>query len=342
MKILQLLLLLGCNFPAANAWILSSPHARRAERKSTKRADAATPPDGTFTNAKIPPDFSGKSIYQRIFYRLSPLSDVAVQNSIVIEERVRFVADPDRANIRSVGVVPTGLRTIILRNGNNATDGTAGKEFYAINVHDEPTSKHHNGAGFDPKLQSNIATALYLASCPDLVARGRVLELSSHLGALLGCIGAGFVAHGRPTKKEEVDILTVPSWYDSLLPEGLEKLTLSNPDQQDLATVLENVKNSGIHASKVKCESIDWTARDARLKSLGEFRAIIASDLAYTYADTKMLARAIANHLEPSYPYIYSKDTLPKFVHVCPDTRDETAHLHRLLEKVRTFLRCLQ
>lgn len=59
-------------------------------------------------------DFTGKTIFQRTFYRLSPDSQVQLPNAIMIEERLRFL--PDEANPGYI--LPVGPRTLILREGS--------------------------------------------------------------------------------------------------------------------------------------------------------------------------------------------------------------------------------
>lgn len=61
-----------------------------------------------------PEDFTGKTIYQRTFYRLSPDSQVQLPNSVMIEERLRFL--PDTANPGYI--LPVGPRTLIVREGS--------------------------------------------------------------------------------------------------------------------------------------------------------------------------------------------------------------------------------
>ena len=61
-----------------------------------------------------PEDFTGKTIYQRTFYRLSPDSQVPLPNSVMIEERLRFL--PDAANPGYI--LPVGPRTLIVREGS--------------------------------------------------------------------------------------------------------------------------------------------------------------------------------------------------------------------------------
>lgn len=63
---------------------------------------------------RTPEDYTGKTIYQRTFYRLSPDSQVQLPNSIMIEERLRFLPDTARPGY----ILPVGPRTLILREGS--------------------------------------------------------------------------------------------------------------------------------------------------------------------------------------------------------------------------------
>ena len=53
-------------------------------------------------------DYTGKTIFQRTFYRLSPDSQVQLPNSIMLEERLRFVADTNREGY----ILPVGPRYV--------------------------------------------------------------------------------------------------------------------------------------------------------------------------------------------------------------------------------------
>ena len=59
-------------------------------------------------------DFTGKTIYQRTFYRLSPDSQVQLPNSVMIEERLRFLPNTAKQGF----ILPVGPRTLILREGS--------------------------------------------------------------------------------------------------------------------------------------------------------------------------------------------------------------------------------
>jgi hypothetical protein len=284
-------------------------------------------------------DLSGKTLYQRVFYRFSPGSDVEIHDSIVVEERVRFEPDPSKGEDY---IRPVGPRTLILRDGD-VEDGEIGDDFFTLDVHDSlPT---HRGAGKDAEMEGTIATALYLASTPSL-CQGQVLEVACDMGlaSLLGAIGAGYVTRKRDgslgTKKKETDeILTVPSEFDGhhgLLPDKLECLTLTDRDEERLNLAFRNVKDSGVKASKVTIDALEWSVRRPQPftgTKMKEYYTIVTSDVAFTYPEAKELARTVANRLEPSSPYISSDRQLPRFVHVCPDVREDVAYLHRLCDK---------
>ena len=135
------------------------------------------------------PDLTGKLVVQRVIHKLSEQSDVSDPHALSIEERIRFVADPDRGE----GYMkPVGRRTLILRDKNE-------KELYRMDVHEEKPT--HNG--FDKDLFSTYAMILYIASNPTLL-RGRVMELETQLGlgGLLGTIALAGVlgeqVHPKP------------------------------------------------------------------------------------------------------------------------------------------------
>lgn len=276
----------------------------------------------------------GKDIYQRVFYRFSPGSDVAVHNAVIVEERCRFGADPDRTGY----ILPMGPRTLILRDGQ-VEDGEIGDDFFTINVSAGSGDGTHNGGGNDLEVQAAIACAMYLASNPDL-CRGRMLELScnSGLASLLGCIGAGYTQGVRVKDSDlQDDILTMGTNKKSLLPADLDVLVMTDVDEDRLTNSYHNLKVSGVSGSKVSMEVLDWRARVARPRGsavpVHEYRTIVGSDLVFSYPETKELARAVAHRLEPTEPFLYAPGPLPRFVHVCPDDRSDLPYLRRILEK---------
>jgi hypothetical protein len=297
---------------------------------STPEASQGATGDGTTTN------LAGKTIYQRAFYRFSPDSDVEVHDAIVIEERVRFEQDPTNMEY----IRPMGERTLILRDGQ-VEEGEIGDDYFTQTIHDG--KKTHQGAGTDLTIESSIATAMYLASNPSLV-QGKVLEVACELGlaGLLGCVGAGFVL-GKHAEKKDIaqEIMTIPEENDDLLPVALKALFLTDSDKGRLNLAFKNVKNSGVSPAKVTIEEMDWTKRVRHTPGTPykEFHTIVASDVDFSYPQAKELARAVANRLEPlsgmAQGYLGSENagSIPKFVHVCPEAREDSMYLHRLLEK---------
>ena len=354
MKLMSYVCLTVYSCSLAAAWMTTSviprhsiTHNGHTHRISTSRqlSATATPPDV---------DYTGKTLYQRVFYRFSPASDVDVHDAIVVEERVHFVADPERTGY----LKPVGHRTVILRDGN-VEDGEIGDDFFTLTIDPNTDSEStttttttttHTGAGTNAELESQIVTAMYLASNPSLCT-GTVLQIAcgSGVAGLLGCIGAGFTARrlageeetGKPDVAEE--ILTIAKDRDGVVPNELKMLTLTDVDEDRLNEAFHNCKHSGVAPSKVEVEPLDWTNRALRPKGgprVKEYKTIVASDVAFTYPETKALARAVANRLEPSAWYLAApasdttiKGGVPRFVHTCPDARDDVAYLRRILEK---------
>ena len=336
---------IACWVPSySGPWILPKrtrdvSHGRRPSQSSSSLHESAQLPD-----------LHGKTVYQRIFYRVHPSSSVAIPDSMVVEERVRFEPNDDASSSSSSNIRPIGPRTLILRDGNNA-DKTIGKAFLTLNVHEHRDGiQKHSGAGKDSTMQSTIALALFLASNPSLCSQGRLLELSSNFGlaTLLGSIGAGFIAKGGVVEDDtgtvEHDILSIPSgtpWF----PEKVESITLTDPDEDKLHLIVENIKSVGISANKAYVQKLDWSIRDIRPRGGNknaapagpaeamDFTCVVAGDVAYSFPETKMLARTVAHKLEPSYSYVDAYKPAPCFVHVSPDGRENS--LRRLLEKVR-------
>ena len=58
-------------------------------------------------------EWKDQDIYQRVFYRFTPGSDVDIPNAMIVEERCRFTADRERPGY----ILPVGRRTVILRDG---------------------------------------------------------------------------------------------------------------------------------------------------------------------------------------------------------------------------------
>lgn len=277
-----------------------------------------------------------KRLFQRIFYRFSPGSEVDQHNAIVVEERVRFINDPDKGGDY---ILPVGPRTLILRDGS-VEDGEIGDDFFSLNVHDREAV--HSGAGNDIQIESAIATAMYVASNPDLVT-GKVLEVACSQGVagLLGSIGAAYVLNkkkekggGDAAKSDADEILTVPKEKNPLLPEDLKELTLTDTDEENLNMAVQNVKESGATAAQVVIAPLDWSSRSpagTRKRQQVEYDTILGADVAFSYPEAKELARTVANALGPANDAVGK--SAPRFVHVCPDEREDAPYLQRFLSK---------
>jgi hypothetical protein len=330
-----------CNH-VAHSWVARESHASSSfQSMSTQRRNSMdinilrSTPEASQGDGTAATNLAGKTIYQRVFYRFSPGSDLEVHDAIVIEERVRFEQDPNNMEY----IRPVGERTLILRDGQ-VEEGEIGDEFYTQTIHDG--KKTHDGAGTDPTIESAIATAMYLASNPSLV-QGKVLEVACELGlaGLLGCIGAGFVL-GKNGEKKDVAQEMMGLKHDDLLPKDLKSLFLTDSDEERLNLAFKNVKLSGVSPGKVTIEEMDWTRRVRHTPGTPykAFHTIVASDVAFSYPQAKELARTVANRLEPmariAEGYLGSEkaeSSIPKFVHVCPEAREDSMYLHRLMEK---------
>jgi hypothetical protein len=316
--------------------------------------------------ASADPSTSGQTLYQRIFYMFTPGSDVERHNGLVLEERIRFrtvaaSSAPAPAAASAVwderNVVPYGHRTLIWRDGN-VEDGEIGDAWFEMDVHShaDRNKMHHDGSIGGKHLESQVATALYLAHCPSLVERGKALQVACDdgLAGLLGAIGAGLLlrkphSEGAQPARNDTDasILTVPT-HEDLLPPDLEVLLLTDSDDGNLDRVGDHIHNAGINDKKIVVSKLDWTDRIPYRPGMlqrEDFAAIVASDVVVTYPEAKELARTVAHRLEPSYPYLTARASppdiggppgsapFPRFVHVCPEDRPDLSYLHRLLEK---------
>jgi len=302
------------------------------------------------------PDYTGKKIYQRTFYRLTPGSTVSKPNALVIEERLRFQPDPENQGY----ILPYGPRTFILRKGTHEDKIT--DELYRIHL----GTQTHNGPG---TMDTAIATMLFLASNPELV-QGDVLELSCEDGAasLIGCVGAKFALDPVPIKQQDqddLDVMTIPKHQDTF-PKRMHHLTMSEEGQDGLKAAYDIIK--GFSNGEVSLKDVRWSTRIPGRRYDRYYRLIVASDLDFSYPESKELARTVANYLLPSNefavttikgaegssagtfgaigmdlvqdigpPMDHEREVDPKipatFIHVCPDTRENTPYLRQFLEK---------
>jgi hypothetical protein len=356
MNFIHYLLLLG--YSATTSVVISFSPQSFSVRSLVSTASTLTLTRLQESSALDVPDYAGKTIYQRTFYRLKPVSTVSYPNALVIEERLRYKPDPDKEGY----ILPYGPRTFIFRKGTDEDRIT--EELYRINL----GNTKHNGPG---TMDTAIATMLYLASNPEIV-QGDILELSCENGAasLIGCIGARLVLdpHINKQKEEELDIMTVPKHAD-IFPKRMHHLTLSEEGQERLRDTYDSIK--GFANGKVSLKDIPWSTRIPGRRYGTFYRLIVGSDIDFSYPNSKELARTIANHLLPSNEFAVSnikgvsggtnagggfgamgmdiaepsptsgaeteREVDPKvpatFVHVCPDTRESSPYLRQYLEK---------
>eukprot|EP00536_Pseudo-nitzschia_multiseries_P014420 jgi/Psemu1/246090/estExt_Genewise1.C_6990004 len=289
--------------------------------------------------ARAPEDYTGKTIFQRTFYRLSPESQVQLPNAMMIEERLRFLPDPNDSEY----MLPTGLRTLILREGTEEDDIT--DELFRVDVPSPtevsssssssssggPSEKTHNGPR---SLDMEIATILYLASNPKWI-QGDVLELScdgttgaSGVVGLLSCI-ASKLATMTPGERndfkaqrqaqaaaETEDALALGGGqrkrdnFSLLVPEGVFHLTLSDESVESLRGAQELVQRhfkssaASSGAASVSVEPVEWSHSTGRGKrgpqKTPQFRTILGSDLDLSFPTARELSKTVANSLLPS------------------------------------------
>jgi hypothetical protein len=341
-----------------------SPHGTFSFQK-TKTSLASSPAAET-------PDYTGKTIYQRTFYRLFG-SSLPIPNALVLEERLRFKPDPQNPGY----ILPVGSRTFVFRKGTAEDEIT--DEFYRTDL------GPNNGPG---TMDTDIASVLYLAANPDIV-QGSVLQLSCESGGagILGCIAARMakdppIIASETTKKSENDdddsevILTVPHNEKDVFPKRVAQLTLSEEGQGNLNLAADVVKAFATTDAKIALQDVPWSVRIPN-RRYQYYRTIFGSDIDINYPSARELARVVANSLLPSNPSILAtmemtsspsssssgpsfgglgmdlvdsgsssgpKDDSsssqpetdprfpPTFVHVCPDAREDTRYLRQFLE----------
>jgi hypothetical protein len=302
------------------------------------------------------PDYAGKTIYQRTFYRLSPGSSVSKPNALVLEERLRFQSDPGQPGY----ILPVGPRTYIFREGTNEDEIT--DAIYRLDL----GTATHNGPG---TMDTTIATILYLASNPEMV-QGDVLQLACESGAagVLGCVGARFAMDAKHHKtNDDLEIMTVPK-HENVFPPRMHHLSLSEEGGDE---ALRAAYDAAKHFSngEVSLKDIRWSTRVPGRRYDHNYRLVVGSDIDFSYPNSKELARTVANLLLPSNEFAIasSKDGAstsasfgamgmdpggaestappkdparevdpkypPSFVYVCPDVRENTTYLRQFLEK---------
>jgi hypothetical protein len=250
------------------------------------------------------PDYTGKTIYQRTFYRLFG-SSLPIPHALVLEERLRFQADPENPGY----ILPMGLRTFIFRKGTAEDEIT--DELYRLDL------GPNNGPG---TMDTDIATVLYLAANPDIV-QGNVLQLSCESGAagILGCIAArlakdqstGSSSSSSSSSSDDDDdgdetILTVPHREkNKVFPPRMRHLTLSEEGQENLRLAADVVKDFEHGDNKVSLKDTPWSVRIPN-RRYQYYRTILGSDIDISYPSARELARFTANSLLPSDPAMLS------------------------------------
>lgn len=256
------------------------------------------------------PDLTGKLVVQRVIHRLSEQSDVSVHDALSIEERIRFVQDPDK---EAGYMMPVGRRTLILRDKND-------RELYRLDVHE--TKATHNG--FDKDLFSSYAMILYIASNPKLL-KGKVMELESQLGlgGLLGTIAlAGVMGEEVHPEPAVEDVFPNKEKFHVHMPPQVEKLVLTDAKDEMMNAAFLNVKNAGLQPHEVVLQELDWNHHH-RISDEVRFLTILGCDLVFNYPTVKELARTVAYMLSPD----------GTFVHICPDGREDLGYLRQFLTR---------
>ena len=333
----------------------SSSLIRLAESSSSSSSSS----DGGGGDKELP-DFNGKKIYQRTFYRLSPGSQVSKPHALLLEERLRFQADPERPDY----ILPTGPRTYIFRKGTSEDEITN-----ALYRFDFGTT--HNGPG---TMDDDIATILYMAAEAKVI-QGDVLQLACESGVVgvMGCMAAR-LALGQLGQKmtgdggaDAGDLLTMQK-HENVFPDKMHHLTLSDEGEDSLRGAYETAKH--FSNEQISLKDVRWRTRNPPGRRYDHYyRTIIGSDIDFEYPDSKNLARTVANYLLPSNelavmstrdgastsnsfgglgmdmdspspsPNDSDEDTMvdpsvpPTFIHVAPDVRENLRYLRQFLEK---------
>ena len=309
-------------------------------------------------------NLAGKVVYQRFLYKLSPLSDVP-ETPYTIEERLRFQVGDDGREL-----TPVGRKTFILRGGpdDDETDASppgdasksqrrVGKILYKESFH-EITESESGAESYAANARGtiadvSIASALYFAAQPQLI-RGNVLELSSGVGfgGIMSCVAAGAAmpkpsheinplddsdeegenTDGEGSDAADDDIL--PRKDKTPLPPNLEKLTLSDSNEEILNECSKNTRVCGIPSDKIGLGLLDWNM-PVKKELKNQFDCILGNDIAYQFPDVKGISRLAAYCLRAN-PYVgetIERDNLDggQFVHVGPHSRDTISDLRKKL-----------
>lgn len=269
-------------------------------------------------------DYTGKTIYQRTFYRLSPDSQVQLPNAMMIEERLRFVPDTEKPGY----ILPVGPRTLILREGSEEDDIT--DELFRMDLLTPSKSGNPEGSHNGPRSVDNeIASVLYLASNPNWI-QGDVLELScagtagaSGVVGLLSCVASRLALMSADElevykqKRAEAMVQEDPlnpnrkTNFDSVFPLRMHHLTLSDESPETLQGISELIHRHFASYSgnpPVSVQQLEWSyPRGPGRRRYGrEYRTILGSDLDLTFPTAKELSKTVANLLLPSNEFAVS------------------------------------
>lgn len=263
----------------------------------------STPEDNSSDN-----NFEGKTIFQRTFYRLSSDSQVQLPNAVLIEERLRFLPDPEDPGY----MVPVGPRTLIVREGTEDDDIT--DEIFRMDLPAPTKDGSHSGPR---SLDTEIATVLYLASNPNWI-QGDVLELScagasgaSGAVGLLACVAARLAtmapqeleAYKLQREQDAQDVLHKrKESFSAVLPPRLYHLTLTDESPESLKGISEMIHRHflGTSSARVSVQQLEWSHSRGRRKYDRSYRTILGSDLDLSFPTAKELSKTVANMLLPS------------------------------------------
>jgi len=263
-------------------------------------------------------DFTGKTIFQRTFYRLSPDSQVQLPNAIMIEERLRFVPDMAKPGY----ILPVGPRTLILREGSEEDDIT--EELFRIDLLAPSKSGNPDGAHNGPRsVDTEIASILYMASNSNWI-QGDVLELScaetagaSGVVGLLSCVASRLASMTTDElaayKKQRADTVAQDDLlnpnrkadFTSIFPIRMHHLILSDESPETLQGISDLIHRHFTSYSgnpPVSVRQLEWSnvRGPSRRRYEREYRTILGSDLDLTFPTAKELSKTVANSLLPS------------------------------------------
>jgi len=268
-------------------------------------------------------DFTGKTIYQRTFYRLSSDSQVQLPNAVMIEERLRFLPDTKNTGY----ILPVGPRTLIVREGSEEDDIT--DELFRMDLlAPNQSGTNPNGAHNGPRsVDTEIASVLYLASNPNWI-QGDVLELScagaagaSGVVGLLSCVASRLATMSpeelkaykeqRALAMAEDDPLnpTKKTPFEAVFPQRMHHLTLTDESPESLQDVSELIHRhfaSYSGNSPVSVQQLEWSYPRGRHRYEREYRTILGSNLDLTFPTAKELSKTVGNYLLPSNEFAVS------------------------------------